>query len=109
MSQKKEVELRKNKTVLAIAEIMKKEGFASDFSEDDRSVYITLTKDTKGMVLSDVKRVSSGGQRIYVDSTHLKKVLGGRGIGIVSTSQGVMTVEEAKAKKVGGEYICKMW
>jgi small subunit ribosomal protein S8 len=54
-------------------------------------------------------KVSKGGLRKYVGWRDLKPVLRGRGIGIISTSKGIMSVEEAMDNKVGGEYICKIW
>ncbi|MDD3661912.1 MAG: 30S ribosomal protein S8 [Candidatus Dojkabacteria bacterium] len=107
--QKKTVDVKKNKMVVAIVDAMKREGFVADYAVGDRDVEITLTYDRSGPVLSELIRVSKPGQRMYVNSGEMKPVLRGRGIGIVSTSQGVMTFDEAKKKKIGGEYICKIW
>jgi len=60
-------------------------------------------------VISDLKRVSRPGRRMYLHANELRLVKGGYGLAIVSTSRGVMSSEEAKKKKLGGEVICKVW
>lgn len=104
-----EVTLRKSKVVTAIVKILEKEGFIDGYEESDGELTVALSYDNRTPVIQNLERVSRGGQRIYVGVADLEFVLGGRGIGILSTSQGVMTVEEAKEKEIGGEYICKIW
>ena len=104
-----EVTLRKNKVVTSIVKILEAEGFIDGFEETDDGLTVALSYDNRTPVIQNLERVSKGGQRVYVGAAELEPVLGGRGIGIVSTSQGVMTVEDAREKKVGGEYICKIW
>ena len=60
-------------------------------------------------VISGLRRVSRPGQRMYVDSKHVPKVLGGMGTAIVSTSQGVMTGHDARRAGVGGEVVAEVW
>ena len=107
--EKKDVPLRKNKTVLAIAEILKEEGFIQDVEEKDRDVVVTLSYGEDARRITKLERISSGGQRVYVSASELKPVYSGRGIGIISTSQGIMTAEKAREKGIGGEYICNIW
>jgi small subunit ribosomal protein S8 len=104
-----EVTLRKTKVVKAIVEILEREEFIDGFTEEDGELTVALAYDNKTSAIQNLERVSKGGQRVYVGVADLKPVLGGRGIGILSTSHGVMTVEEAKEKEIGGEYICKIW
>ncbi len=59
--------------------------------------------------IKQIKRVSKEGQRIYMDSKSVRRVKGGHGIAIITTSKGVMTGEEARKEKVGGELICEVW
>jgi small subunit ribosomal protein S8 len=104
-----EVTLRKNKVVTAIVRILAREGFVDGFEENDNELTVALSYDNRTPVIQHLEKVSKGGQRVYVGVPDLELVLGGRGIGILSTSQGVITVEEAMEKKIGGEYICKIW
>jgi small subunit ribosomal protein S8 len=104
-----EVTVRKNKVVKAVVEILAREGFIDGFEENGDELTVALSYDNRTPVLSHLEKVSKGGQRVYVSVPDLELVLGGRGIGIISTSQGVMTVEEAMEKNIGGEYICKIW
>lgn len=104
-----EVTLRNTKVVKAIVEILEKEEFIDGFTEADGELTVALAYDNKIPAIQNLKRISKGGQRVYVNVANLKPVLRGRGIGILSTSHGVMTVEDAKKKEIGGEYICKVW
>lgn len=105
----KEVTLRKNKTVLAIADVLKNEGFITDYTDGDSEITLELKYDKGIPSITHLERVSKGGQRVYVNASEMKPVLNGRGIGIISTSSGVMTTDEAAEKNIGGEYICKVW
>lgn len=104
-----EVALRNTKAIKAIVEILEREEFIDGFTEADGELTVALAYDNKTPAIQNLKRISKGGQRVYVNAANLKPVLRGRGIGILSTSRGVMTVEDAKEKKLGGEYICKIW
>ena len=106
---KEDVLLLKNKVVLSLVGILKEEGFVADFSENKDGILVVLAYEDEVPVISSIDRVSRGGQRVYVGASDLKQVMSGRGIGIVSTSDGVMTVEDARSKNIGGEYICKVW
>ena len=103
-----------------IARILKEEGYIQDFSVvettdgDDKPLpYRTLVIELKfardrRRVITDLKRVSKPGRR-YADKSEIPRVMGGMGTAIVSTSSGVMTGHEAKAKGVGGEVVAYVW
>lgn len=97
-----------------IAEILKNEGFVRDveYIDDDKQgvirVFLKYGKDNE-RVISGLKRISKPGLRSYVQADAVPKVLNGLGIAIISTSQGVVTDKEARAKKVGGEVLAYIW
>ena len=97
-----------------IAEILKQEGYIADFTVEDAKVGKTLTIElkygsTRQRSLSGVRRVSSPGLRVYAKSTNLPQVLGGLGVAIISTSQGLLTDRQASDKGVGGEVLAYVW
>ena len=99
---------------VGIAEILKREGYISDFALSDARVGKTLTLDLKyganrAPALKGIKRISKPGLRKYAKSTELPRVLGGLGIAILSTSSGLLTDRQAKAKGVGGEVLAYVW
>lgn len=108
-AEKREVVLKNSKIVEAIVKVLKEERFIDNFEMTDEGIVVSLLFDGKKSVITDVKRISKGGLRVYVDAKNLKPVLSGRGIGIISTSKGVMTVENAKKQNIGGEYLCQIW
>ena len=89
---------------------MKDRKFVADYeivkNGDFDELEITLNQDLMDL---NLKQVSKPGQRIYVKSSLLKKVNGGLGVAIVSTSKGIMSGEEAKKNKLGGELICEVY
>lgn len=97
-----------------IAEILKREGFVRDveYIDDDKQgiirVFLKYGRD-KQRVISGLKRISKPGLRTYVKSDAVPKVLNGLGIAIISTSEGVVTDKEARAKKIGGEVLAYVW
>ena len=70
---------------------------------------ISLKYDNEVPAMAGFKRVSKPGQRIYEGVSEIKKVRGGYGISIISTSKGLMTNKDARYKKIGGEIICQIW
>jgi len=96
-----------------IARILKSEGFIRDYelpSEQERDIKIQLRYSGKREpVVTGIKRVSKPGLRVYVKSKDMPRILGGLGVAIVSTPQGVMTAAEAKRANVGGEILCYVW
>ena len=100
---------------LSIARVMKQEGFIVDFEETgeniDRRLVVALKYEGKNRqsIIKRLKRVSKPGLRVYSNSKELPRVLGGIGIAIISTSQGIMTDREARKQGVGGEVLCYIW
>jgi len=98
----------------SISEILKSEGFIRDFEsvEDDKQgiirVFLKYGKDNE-RVISGLKRISKPGLRAYVKADAVPKVLNGLGIAILSTSEGVLTDKEARAKNIGGEVLAYIW
>ncbi|WP_412988463.1 30S ribosomal protein S8 [Pediococcus siamensis] len=97
-----------------IAEILKNEGFIKDveYVDDDKQgiirVFLKYGKN-KERVITGLKRISKPGLRSYVKADDVPKVLNGLGIAIISTSEGVITDKEARAKKIGGEVLAYVW
>jgi small subunit ribosomal protein S8 len=87
--------------------------YIASFTEHKQGVQGTLRILLKytddGPVITGLKRVSRPGLRTYVDATSIPRVLGGLGIAIISTSQGLMTDRQAREAKVGGEVLCEIW
>jgi small subunit ribosomal protein S8 len=98
----------------SLAEILKSEGFIKDFEAIDdgkQGVLRLFLKygQNKQRVISGLKRISKPGLRVYARKDELPRVLGGLGIAIISTSQGLMTDKQARAQGLGGEVICYVW
>jgi small subunit ribosomal protein S8 len=97
-----------------IARLLKDEGYIKDYRVEDGPSYRLLTIELKysrsrERVLTDLKRVSKPGRRIYARKDRLPRVLGGMGTAIMSTSGGLITSRTAEQKGVGGEVICFVW
>ncbi|MDD5438917.1 MAG: 30S ribosomal protein S8 [Candidatus Omnitrophica bacterium] len=111
---KEAVEIKRSKLLSAICEILKKEGFIANFKEiEDKKqglikIYLKYNKDNSSAIVG-LKSISTAGLRRYEGYEDFRKILGGVGIAIVSTSKGIMTTKEARAKKIGGEIICYAW
>ena len=106
---KADVKMPASKAKLAIASVMKDEGYISDFevnTEAKPELTITLKYYQGSPVIDEMKRVSRPGLRIYKNKDELPKVLNGLGIAIISTSAGVMTDKKARSEGRGGEVIC---
>lgn len=96
-----------------IAMILSKENFVGEIKkaakDKIKGLKISLKYDNEVPAMAGFKRISKPGQRIYQGFTEIKKVRGGYGISIVSTSKGLMTNSEARKQKLGGEIICQVW
>jgi small subunit ribosomal protein S8 len=100
----------------ALAKILVREGYITDFAvEDDPErpsrrlrIVMKYTPDRK-RTISGIRRVSKPGLRVYTKATDVPRVLGGMGIAILSTNQGLMTDREARQRRVGGEILCHVW
>jgi small subunit ribosomal protein S8 len=109
-SGKPEVNVPASKVKLAIAQVLKDEGYIEDFSAKEEEGKPTLAVQLKYFqgrpVIDRLERVSRPGLRVYRGKDELPSILGGLGVAIVSTSKGVMTDREARASGHGGEVIC---
>lgn len=97
-----------------LARVLKDEGYISDYAVQREGSFDTLVielkyTDGRRRVISQVKRVSKPGRRIYAKKDNLPKVLGGLGTAVISTSQGLMTAKQAQRLGVGGEVVCFVW
>lgn len=96
-----------------LANILKNEGFVTDFVVNEegnhKNIVITLKYKGNERVITGLKRVSKPGLRQYAKVNEIPKVLNGLGIVILSTSQGLMTDKEARAKNIGGEVLAYIW
>ena len=115
---KKEVEVSASKLKLAMAKILEKEGFVGKVAKEKNDFkeiiiinlkYNDISRTHKTPAITEIKRKSHEGQRIYVKSNKIKNIKNKFGIAIISTSQGVMTGAEARKSGLGGEYICEVW
>ncbi len=102
------------KMTLGIAEILKKEGYIVDYSneKDVQGDKLTITLkygDKKERVITGLKRISKSGLRVYAKCDEIPRVLNGLGIAIISTSKGLMTDKEARNAGLGGEVLAYIW
>lgn len=103
------------KMSLAIATILKEEGFIIDFEnyQETNKQYLLLSLKyigkSKKSVINKIERISKPGLRVYANSKNLPKILNNLGIAIISTSKGVMTNIKAKELGIGGEVLCYIW
>lgn len=108
------VDIPGSKLKVELARILKEEGFIREYKVIDDGkqgilrVYLKYTPQ-KGQVIQGLKRISKPGLRVYANKDEIPRVLGGLGIAILSTSQGVITDREARKQGVGGEVICYVW
>ena len=113
---KEVVAMPSSKQKVALAEILKKEGYIADFSVAPAmkgpgnvlTVNMKYSND-RHRTISGLTRVSTPGLRVYRNSKEVPRVLGGLGVAVLSTSQGLMTDREARKRKVGGEVLCFVW
>ena len=108
------VEIPGSKIKKAIAAVLKEEGFIKDytFTEDNKQGILTLKLKygpAKEKVITGIKRISKPGLRQYSKCAELPRVLGGLGIAIISTSQGIMSDKQARKAGLGGEVIAYVW
>lgn len=111
---KDSVELPYTNLKYAICELLKKEGFIADVKTSGKkpstkSIEVTLMYTGKTPKITGVNRVSKFSKRVYGGVADIKPVKQGRGLLILSTPKGIMTGEQAKKEKVGGEMLCKVW
>jgi small subunit ribosomal protein S8 len=100
-----------------LCHVLEKEGFISSFQRDETTSegpsFLTLHLKYSGPerkpCITNLRRISSPGLRIYTNYKDIPKILGGMGIMILSTSQGLMTDREARFRRIGGEILCSVW
>ncbi len=109
----KSIEVPSSNLKIAIAQILKDQGFIADFSKVDDSkqgvLHVKLRYYLGQPVIREVKRVSKPGRRVYAPADKLPRVHNGLGVAIVSTPRGVMTDKQARRENVGGEVLCTIW
>ena len=108
------VEIPSSKIKLAIAEILKSEGFIKEFeiiaNEKQPVIKVSLKYGAnREKVISGIKRISKPGLRVYSQKDQLPRVFGGLGIALISTSQGLMTDKAARKAGLGGEVLAYVW
>lgn len=108
------VEIPGSKIKIAIADVLKQEGFIKDYSfaEDNKQGVLTVKLkygSDREKVITGIKRISRPGLRQYSKRKELPRVLGGLGIAIISTSQGIMSDKQARKAGLGGEVIAHVW
>lgn len=117
MREHQTVSMPSSKVKVAIANVMKDEGYISDFQvlpENPQAVLQIKLKYVGGRrerrsVITGLQRVSRPGRRVYVAKDEVPWVLSGMGIAIMTTSKGIMTGQSARRQQVGGEVMCKVW
>ncbi|HHY36260.1 MAG TPA: 30S ribosomal protein S8 [Firmicutes bacterium] len=108
------VEVPCSKMKLAMAEILKQEGYIRDYTkiEDNKQgilrIYLKYGPNQE-RVIGGLKRISKPGLRVYAKKDEIPRVLGGLGIAIISTSKGLMTDRQAREEGIGGEVLCYVW
>jgi len=108
------VDIPASKMKVALAEILKNEGFIRDFqqiSDNKQGVIRVFMKygAERERVITGIKRISKPGLRVYVHKDEIPRVLGGLGVAIISTTSGLMSDKQARAADLGGEVICYIW
>lgn len=111
----KSVNINMSRMNASIAKVLKTAGYITNYDvvtdEKGHSLLKITMKypDARRTVITDIKRVSKPGRRVYVPADKIPKVLNGFGVSIISTSKGVITDQEARESNVGGEILCKVW
>jgi small subunit ribosomal protein S8 len=111
-----DVAMPSSKLKEAVAKILEREGYITSFSIDEDpnrpgkrlTIQMKYSPDRR-RTISGIKRVSRPGLRVYSKAQSVPRVLGGMGISILSTNQGLLTDREARERKVGGEVLCQVW
>ncbi len=113
-SKHESVSMPASKIKVAIAQVLKEEGFIKDYRVDAEGtkshlkIQLSYTG-RKEPVLTGIRRVSKPGLRVYVQKREIPRVMGGLGVAILSTPEGVMTGQRARQRSVGGEILCYVW
>jgi len=105
---KKEVLLKKSSLVEGVIRVLEYEKMIESFEITDDGFLVKLLYVEKEPVVTKFKKISKPGQRVYVSAHEIKPVANGRGIAVISTSEGILSGALAKSKKIGGEYLCEI-
>jgi len=104
-----------SKLKLEVCRILKEQGYVESFEKLDADpvkrqlrIYLRYTPDGEPLIRS-IKRISKPGRRVYKGAEEIRPVLNGLGVGIISTSQGLLTDSQARQRRVGGEVLCEVW
>ena len=108
------VKIPSSKFRARILDVLKKEGYISDYKiindgKNIENLSVNLKYNNGLPVIKEISRVSKPGRRIYAKATSIPKIRNGLGLAIVSTSKGIMTDNEARTQKIGGEIICRIF
>lgn len=108
------VEMPGSRLKADVARVLEEQGYIAGWETSSDGTRTTLTvklkyDDDRRRVITGLSRVSKPGRRVYADKDSLPKVLGGMGVAIISTSQGLLTGHEARRRGVGGEVLCTVW
>ena len=102
----------KTKINYQILKILKQEGFIDSFSEyssNQLKIYLKYEGRGRKPIITNLKRISKPGRRIYANYKEIPRILGGLGIIILSTSKGILTDRDARFYRIGGEILCSIW
>lgn len=109
----KTIDAPRSNMKVAIAKILKEQGYITDFEEiqdgPQGTLRVTLKYYNRKPAIYQIKKVSKPGRRLYVPADNLPRVKSGLGIAIISTSKGVITDKDARKLNIGGEFICTVW
>lgn len=106
---KPEVNVRFSRLIEALCKLLQKEGYVESVEKKDLQLIVKLKYTGKVPALTNVKRVSKPGLRVYKGSKYLPYVLNGVGIAVISTPKGIMTDKEARKAGLGGEVMAEVW
>ncbi len=109
LAQKEQVILPYSKLKFEVAKALERAGFVGKVQKSEDKITVDLIYVDNKPRMSEIKRVSKPGLRVYVKSKKIQLIKGGRGTYLISTPQGIMTSAEAKKKNLGGEVICLVW
>jgi small subunit ribosomal protein S8 len=110
---KQEVSIPYSKVKESVARLLKESNFIDDVQVSEtgiaKALIVTINRDGSNARISEIERLSTPGRRMYTGSKEIPVVKRGRGVIIVSTSKGLMTGDQARSEKIGGELICKVY
>ncbi|MFC2385404.1 MAG: 30S ribosomal protein S8 [Candidatus Nanosyncoccus sp.] len=113
MVNKNEISVPASKLKLAVLEGLKRTNFIADYNVIEaiprNSIHVVINENNEAPRINEITKVSKPGRRVYAGVNELPKVKSGRGIILISTSKGVMTGDEAKKARLGGEILVKVW